>query len=121
MCSNFCYRYVDDTLNGNNETAISNLKFDLLKAHLSGPGGNTTGADGLTIEAANKSSNVDVASVLMDPLDFYQVREANNFASLCSYSPEDVIYSTMGFRHLYSLSVTCLKRAMALRLLSSSA
>lgn len=31
-------KYVDDTLNGDNETAIVDLKFNLLKAHLSGPG-----------------------------------------------------------------------------------
>lgn len=66
-------RHVDDTLNGSDETAIVNLKFDLLKARLSGPGGNTTGADGLTMDKANKTSNVDAASILMDPLDFYQV------------------------------------------------
>jgi hypothetical protein len=57
-----------------------NLKFDLLKARLSGPGGNTTGADGLTMDQANKMSDVDAASILMDPLDFYQV-------SLCLDSP----------------------------------
>ncbi|KAF8959584.1 peptidase S28 [Flammula alnicola] len=65
-------KYVDNTLNGTNETAIVNLKFDLLKARLSGPGGNTTGADGLTLSQANKTSDVDAASILMDPLDFYQ-------------------------------------------------
>ncbi|KJA19598.1 hypothetical protein HYPSUDRAFT_44157 [Hypholoma sublateritium FD-334 SS-4] len=65
-------KYVDDTLNSNDETAIVNLKFDLLKAHLSGPGGNTTGAAGLTKQIANQASDVDVASVLMDPLNFYQ-------------------------------------------------
>ncbi|KAF8194645.1 serine carboxypeptidase S28-domain-containing protein, partial [Pholiota molesta] len=31
-------KYVDDTLNGSDATAIVNLKFDLLKARLSGPG-----------------------------------------------------------------------------------
>ncbi len=67
-------RYVDNTLNGGDETAIVNLKFDLLKAHLSGPGGNATGADGLTKQIANRTSNVNAASVLMDPLNFYQVR-----------------------------------------------
>lgn len=66
-------RYVDNVLNGNNETATINVKFDLLKAHLSGPGGNTTGADNLTMETAKQTSNVDAASILMDPLDFYQV------------------------------------------------
>ncbi|KAF8999273.1 serine carboxypeptidase S28-domain-containing protein [Cyathus striatus] len=65
-------RYVDDTLQGNNESAIIDMKFELLKARLSGPGGNTTGAAGLTKDIANKTSNVDAASILMDPLDFYQ-------------------------------------------------
>jgi hypothetical protein len=50
------------------------MKYALLKARLSGPGGNTTGADGLTLEQAANASDVDVAGILMDPLDFYQVR-----------------------------------------------
>ncbi|KAF8894239.1 serine carboxypeptidase S28-domain-containing protein [Gymnopilus junonius] len=65
-------KYVDDTLSGSNETAVMNMKFELLKAHLSGPGGNTTGANGLTMAKANSTSNVNAASVLMDPLNFYQ-------------------------------------------------
>ena len=51
------------------------MKFDLLKAHLSGPGGNTTGADGLTMGQANRTSNVNAAGILMDPLNFYQVSD----------------------------------------------
>lgn len=67
-------RLVDDTLmNSKNETAVNDMKFALLKARLSGPGGNTTGADGLTMQQAANASDVDVASILMDPLDFYQV------------------------------------------------
>lgn len=67
-------RLVDDTLmNSKNKTAIAQMKFSLLKARLSGPGGNTTGADGLTLKQAAETSNVDVATILMDPLDFYQV------------------------------------------------
>ncbi|KAJ6485877.1 peptidase S28 [Mycena sanguinolenta] len=65
-------KFVDDTLNGANETLQIDVKFDLLKARLSGPGGNTTGADGLTRQRANATSNVDAASILMDPLNFYQ-------------------------------------------------
>ncbi|KAF8196749.1 peptidase S28 [Mycena galopus ATCC 62051] len=65
-------KFVDDTLNGSNETLQIDVKFDLLTARLSGPGGNTTGADGLTRQKANATSNVDAASILMDPLDFYQ-------------------------------------------------
>ncbi|KAJ3937454.1 MAG: peptidase S28 [Lentinula lateritia] len=64
--------YVDNVLRGTNATLIEDLKFDLLKARLSGPGGNTSGADGLTKQQANKTSDVDAASILMDPLDFYQ-------------------------------------------------
>ncbi|KAF8512337.1 serine carboxypeptidase S28-domain-containing protein [Gautieria morchelliformis] len=66
-------RLVDDTLmTSTNETAINEMKFALLKARLSGPGGNTTGADGLTLQQAAQTSDVDAASILMDPLDFYQ-------------------------------------------------
>lgn len=69
-------RFVDETLGGAgvNETERTEMKFELLKARLSGPGGNTTGAANLTMEQANRTSNVDAASILMDPLDFYQVR-----------------------------------------------
>lgn len=65
---------MDGVLNGQNETLKEQVKFELLKASLSGPGGNTTGADGLTMQKANATSNVDAASVLMEPLDFYQVK-----------------------------------------------
>jgi hypothetical protein len=65
-------KYVDETLNGTNETAIVEMKFNLLKARLSGPGGNTTGANNLTIAVANQTSNINAARILMDPLDFYQ-------------------------------------------------
>ncbi|PFH50969.1 hypothetical protein AMATHDRAFT_192255 [Amanita thiersii Skay4041] len=65
-------RFVDDTLKGTNETKKIDVKFDLLKARLSGPGGNTTGASHLTRQTANATSNVNAASILMDPLDFYQ-------------------------------------------------
>ncbi|KAF7356875.1 Peptidase S28 [Mycena venus] len=65
-------KFVDDTLNGSNETLKIDVKFDLLKARLSGPGGNTSAADGLTRQRANATSSVDAATILMDPLDFYQ-------------------------------------------------
>ncbi|EIM80278.1 peptidase S28 [Stereum hirsutum FP-91666 SS1] len=69
-------RFVDETLGGSgegaNETERTEMKFKLLKARLSGPGGNTSGAANLTMEQANRTSNVDAASILMDPLDFYQ-------------------------------------------------
>lgn len=69
-------RYVDNVFmssNLDNETEVVQLKYALLKARLSGPGGNTTGADGLTLEQAAQTSDLDAASILMDPLDFYQV------------------------------------------------
>jgi len=67
-------RFVDDTLMGSqNATEINKLKFKLLKARLSGPGGNNTGANGLTIDQAAGQSNLNIATILMDPLDFYQV------------------------------------------------
>ncbi|KAJ7636082.1 peptidase S28 [Mycena polygramma] len=65
-------KFVDDTLNGSNETLKIDVKFDLLKARLSGPGGNNSAADGLTRQRANATSSVDAASILMDPLNFYQ-------------------------------------------------
>ncbi|KIJ30722.1 hypothetical protein M422DRAFT_267663 [Sphaerobolus stellatus SS14] len=66
-------KFVDDTLmNSKNTTQVNELKFRLLKARLSGPGGNETGADGLTVAQAANESNVNIASILMDPLDFYQ-------------------------------------------------
>lgn len=72
-------KYVDHTFNGKNTTLTTELKFDLLKARLSGPGGNTTGVVGLTKKQAEATSNADAASILMDPLDFYQVRRAWSF------------------------------------------
>lgn len=66
--------YVDETLKGTNETAIVQMKFRLLKARLRRSEENTTGANSLTMANANKMSNVDAASILMDPLGFYQVK-----------------------------------------------
>ncbi|KAJ7936852.1 peptidase S28 [Mycena leptocephala] len=65
-------KFVDDTLNGSDETLKIDVKFDLLKARLSGPGRNTRGANGLTRQRANATSNVNAATILMDPLNFYQ-------------------------------------------------
>ncbi|KDQ61976.1 hypothetical protein JAAARDRAFT_190681 [Jaapia argillacea MUCL 33604] len=65
-------KYIDDNLQmGSNET-VTEMKYELLKARLSGPGGNTTGADGLTMEEARNTTDVEAASILMDPLKFYQ-------------------------------------------------
>lgn len=67
-------KFVDDTLGkSSKDSAVIQMKFNLLKARLSGPGGNTAGADGLTMKDAEKTSNVEAASILMDPLTFYQV------------------------------------------------
>ncbi|KAK0224490.1 peptidase S28 [Armillaria nabsnona] len=65
-------RYVDDVLTGDNMALKEDVKFRLVRARLSGPRGNTTGAAGLTKEQANLRSDVSVASILMDPLNFYQ-------------------------------------------------
>lgn len=65
-------KHVDDTLSGGTPQDISDMKCDLLKARLSGPGGNTTGAAGLNHTTSDTLSNEDAASILMDPLDFYQ-------------------------------------------------
>lgn len=66
-------KYVDDVLSGSNATASTDIKFALKFAELSGKGGNTTLAMNLTREEAANISNVNAASILMDPLDFYQV------------------------------------------------
>ncbi|EPQ56217.1 peptidase S28 [Gloeophyllum trabeum ATCC 11539] len=65
-------RYVDETLGGGDESEVVEMKYRLLYAERSGPGGNTTGAQGLTMEQAANMSDVDAASILMDPLSFYQ-------------------------------------------------
>ena len=70
-------KYVDDVLNGTNETARTEVKFALKFAELSGKGGNTTLAMNLTMQEAANISNVDAASMLMDPLDFYQVQNSS--------------------------------------------
>lgn len=66
-------KYVDEVLEGTNETQQTDIKFDLEFARLSKKSGNTTLAMNLTRAEAAKMSNVDAASILMDPLDFYQV------------------------------------------------
>ncbi|KAF7317945.1 Peptidase S28 [Mycena kentingensis (nom. inval.)] len=65
-------KYVDETLRGTDETLQIDVKFALLKARLSGPGGNSSAADGLTRERANATSSLAAAVILMEPLDFYQ-------------------------------------------------
>ncbi|RPD58936.1 peptidase S28 [Lentinus tigrinus ALCF2SS1-6] len=55
-------RYVDDTLANGTADAAADLKFRLLSAR----------QDGITREQAANASDVSAASVLMDPLNFYQ-------------------------------------------------
>ncbi|KLO08900.1 peptidase S28 [Schizopora paradoxa] len=64
--------HVDSLLSSSNASLVTDTKFALEFARLSKSGGNTTLADGLTPAQAAKMSNVDAASILMDPLDFYQ-------------------------------------------------
>ncbi|KAI5117335.1 hypothetical protein M0805_001940 [Coniferiporia weirii] len=65
-------KHVDDVLGGTDEELSTDVKFALEFARLSGSGGNTTLAQNLTREQAAKISDVSAASILMDPLDFYQ-------------------------------------------------
>lgn len=68
-------KYVDNVLSSDNDTFKVNIKFDLEFARLSGKGGNISLAQNLTRERAANISDVSAASILMDPLDFYQVGE----------------------------------------------
>lgn len=77
-------KYVDESLNSTNTTLKTDIKFGLEFARLSGKGGNTTLAQNLTREQAANISNLQAASILMDPLDFYQVRIRTSLL-LCSY------------------------------------
>ncbi|KAL0954073.1 hypothetical protein HGRIS_005223 [Hohenbuehelia grisea] len=65
-------RYVDGVLTGQNQTLKDQVKLELMRARLSGPGGNTTAADLLTSIDAAQLSDVNAATILMDPLNFYQ-------------------------------------------------
>ncbi|KAL0580902.1 hypothetical protein V5O48_001096 [Marasmius crinis-equi] len=64
-------RFVDDILT-NNSTTKNDLKFKLWKARLMHPGNNATDANKLTEQQAVGRSDVSTASILMDPLNFYQ-------------------------------------------------
>lgn len=66
-------KYVDESLKGSNETLKTEIKFALEFARLSRPGGNTTLTRTLTREKAASFSNIRAASILLSPLDFYQV------------------------------------------------
>ena len=56
--------FEDDTLANGTAAEAADLKFKLLSAR----------GDGVTKEQAANASDVSAAGVLMDPLDFYQVR-----------------------------------------------
>lgn len=94
-------KYVDDTLQSGTKDEISDMKFDLLKAHLSGPGGNITGIAGLNKSTSDALSNVDAASILMDPLDFYQVssfRYSGRLSTYLEYSRSTMVSTRRSFR-----------------------
>lgn len=57
---------------GDDEDAKIQMKLALLKARAGKPGGDTTKADGISEDDARRTSDVSAASILMDPLDFYQ-------------------------------------------------
>ncbi|XP_006461563.1 hypothetical protein AGABI2DRAFT_222358 [Agaricus bisporus var. bisporus H97] len=65
-------RHVDDTLMGDDDEAKTRMKLELLKARAGKPGGDTTEAEDITEDDARSTSDISAASILMDPLDFYQ-------------------------------------------------
>ncbi|TFK48520.1 peptidase S28 [Heliocybe sulcata] len=65
-------KYVDGTLGGGDRAAADQMKYRLLFAEMSGPGGDTSGAQNLTLEQAANATNLQAAGILMDPLSFYQ-------------------------------------------------
>lgn len=77
-------QHVDETLKSGEKDKVQDMKFELLKARLGKPGGDESAAMGLTKEKAAQTSDVDAASILMDPLDFYQVGFIAWSLSLCS-------------------------------------
>ena len=62
--------YVDDVLANGTTDAQTEMKTRLLSARASSPTQNVT----VSTQSAAKASNEDAAGVLMDPLNFYQVR-----------------------------------------------
>ena len=93
-------------LSGENETAATDVKFALEFARLSGTGGNITLAQNLTREQAANISNLSAASILMDPLNFYQVR-----AQFSIYiESTNTIRSITASTHLYSRSAISSKQ-----------
>lgn len=66
-------KYVDDTLKGSNTTLENQVKLSLYKAHLTGPGNDTSKVGDITIGSIANYDDEYAATVLMDPLDFFQV------------------------------------------------
>lgn len=66
-------KYVDDTLRGSNTTLKDEIKIALLKARLSGPNIPASQLANITSQDVAQYSDVFLASILMDPLDFFQV------------------------------------------------
>lgn len=60
-------RFVDDSLANGTAAVAEDLKFQLLSAR----------EEGITRQQAASASNEDAAGVLMDPLNFYQVRASS--------------------------------------------
>ena len=99
-------KYVDETLNGTDKERITDIKFALEFARLSGKGGNTTLAANLTKDKATRMSNLDSATILMDPLDFYQVNSKALGKFRCL---KNLVLSTTVLRHPYCPFVISLK------------
>lgn len=57
---------------GDDDEAKTRMKLELLKARAGKPGGDITEAEDITEDDARGTSDVSAASILMDPLDFYQ-------------------------------------------------
>ena len=91
-------KYVDETLNGTDKERITDIKFALEFARLSGKGGNITLAANLTKDKATRMSNLDSATILMDPLDFYQVNSKALGEFRCL---KNLVLSTTVLRHPY--------------------
>lgn len=70
-------KYVDDTLNGSNTTLITQVKSSLYIAHNTGPGNDTTNVGNVSPQVIANFDSETAAEVLMDPLDFFQVRILN--------------------------------------------
>jgi hypothetical protein len=80
-------KYVDGVLGSANASLKIDIKFALRKALLSMPGGNTTGARGLTREQAAKIDDVTAGQMLLNPLQHFQVPLTSQRHASCSLDP----------------------------------